>query len=146
MPPETQDAPTARHWLALVIAIAASQAGQVLLKLGASGLPPMEHGLAAGLLPQFLRWQTIVGLGCYGSGTMFYVVALGRIPVSVAAPCTAISYVSATLFGLLLFGETLSPLKLGGLAMICLGVVLLADFGTRRPEVSGPAPAAAASR
>ena len=92
-----------------MIAIIASQAGQVLLKLGASGLPPMEHDLIASLLAQMLRWQTLVGLCCYGSGTLFYVVALRRIPMSVAAPCTAVSYVSATLFGLLLFHETLSP-------------------------------------
>src|SRR4051812_4275883 len=128
-----QDPPTALHWAALVIAIIASQAGQVLLKLGASGLPPMEHDLIASLLAQMLRWQTLVGLCCYGSGTMFYVVALRRIPMSVAAPCTAVSYVSATLFGLLLFHETLSPTKLAGLALVCLGVVLLAGIGGSRP-------------
>jgi small multidrug resistance pump len=132
--PATQESPTALHWAALAIAIVASQAGQVLLKLGATGLPPMEHDLLASLLAQMLRWQTLVGLCCYGSGTMFYVVALRRIPMSVAAPCTAISYVSATLFGLLLFHETLSPMKIGGLALICIGVVLLAEFGTRRPS------------
>ncbi len=132
MSPGNQDAPTAQHWAALAIAIIASQAGQVLLKLGASNLPPMEHHLIASLLAQITRWQTLVGLLCYGSGTMFYVVALRRIPMSVAAPCTAISYVSTTLFGLLLFHERLSPTKIGGLAMICMGVLLLAEFGTRR--------------
>ena len=69
---------------------------------------------------------------CYGSGTMFYVVALRRIPMSVAAPCTAVSYVSATLFGLLLVHETLSPLKVAGLMLVCLGVVLLAEIGGKR--------------
>ncbi|WP_431267828.1 DMT family transporter [Dankookia sp. P2] len=132
MSPANQEAPAAQHWAALVIAIIASQAGQVLLKLGASGLPPMEHDLIASLLAQLLRWQTLVGLCCYGSGTMFYVVALRRIPMSVAAPCTAVSYVSATLFGLLLFHETLSPTKIAGLALVCLGVVLLAEIGGRR--------------
>ena len=138
MSPANQEPPTTLHWVALVIAIVASQAGQVLLKLGASGLPPMEHDLFASLLAQMLRWQTLVGLSCYGSGTMFYVVALRRIPMSVAAPCTAVSYVSATLFGLLLFHETLSPVKIGGLALVCIGVVLLAEFGTKR-EATAPA-------
>lgn len=128
-----QDSPGALHWLALVIAIAASQAGQVLLKLGATGLPPMEHDLTGSLLAQMLRWQTLVGLCFYGSGTMFYVVALRRIPMSVALPCTAVSYVSATIFGLLLFHEHLTPMKVGGLLLVCIGVVLLAEFGTRRP-------------
>ena len=137
--PANQEAPAAQHWVALVIAIIASQAGQVLLKLGASGLPPMEHDLLTSLLAQLLRWQTLVGLCCYGSGTMFYVVALRRIPMSVAAPCTAVSYVSATLFGLLLFHETLSPVKIAGLALVCLGVVLLAEIGGKRGRAASPA-------
>lgn len=121
----------------------------MLLKLGAGGLPPMEHDLVASLLAQMLRWQTILGLACYGSGTLFYVVALRRIPMSVAAPCTAVSYVSATVFGLLLFHETLSPAKVGGLALVCLGVVLLAEIGARRTErrevIGAPGPAISAS-
>src|SRR4051812_35530717 len=139
-----QDPPAAFHWVALVIAIAASQAGQVLLKLGASGLPPMEHGLSTSLLAQMLRWQTLLGLCFYGSGTMFYVVALRRIPMSVALPCTAVSYVSATVFGLLLFHEHLTPAKIGGLTLVCLGVILLAEFGAKRTahgrEEAHPAP------
>jgi small multidrug resistance pump len=131
-----QDSPTALHWLALVVAILASQAGQVLLKLGASGLPSLEMDVLAGLLGQLLRWQTLVGLCFYGSGTLFYVVALRRIPMSVALPCTAVSYASATVFGLLLFHETLTPVKVGGLLLICLGVVLLADFRAKRAAVT----------
>ena len=131
-----QDSPTALHWLALVVAILASQVGQVLLKLGASGLPSLEMDVLAGLLGQLLRWQTLVGLCFYGSGTLFYVVALRRIPMSVALPCTAVSYASATVFGLLLFHETLTPVKVGGLLLICLGVVLLADFRAKRAAVT----------
>ena len=115
------------HWLALTIAIAASQAGQLLLKLGAIGLPPEPNPLLS-MLAQLLRWQTMVGLCCYGTGTLFYAVALRRIPMSVALPCTAVSYVSATLFGMALFGEALNGMHLAGLAMVCAGVVLLADI------------------
>jgi small multidrug resistance pump len=121
-------AASAFYWLALAIAIAASQAGQLLLKLGAIGLPP-EANPALSILEQLLRWQTLVGLCCYGTGTLFYAVALRRIPMSVALPCTAVSYVSATLFGMALFGEALNGLHLVGLAMVCAGVVLLADIG-----------------
>ncbi len=127
MSPANQEAPTAQHWAALVIAIVASQAGQVLLKLGASGLPPMEHDLIASLLAQMLRWQTLVGLCCYGSGTMFYVVALRRIPMSVALPCTAASYVVAVMIGHFAFGEALGAQKIAAVALISLGVVMLAS-------------------
>jgi small multidrug resistance pump len=118
--------PERAHWLSLGVAIVASQMGQVLLKLGATGLPPATTMLES-LLAQVLRWETLVGLGCYGSGTLFYVVALRRIPMSVALPCTAVSYVAATVFGIALFHEALSTLKVIGLLMVCLGVILLAD-------------------
>lgn len=125
-------AASAAHWLALVVAIAASQVGQVLLKLGATGLPAAaEDGGALGsLLAQLLRWPTLVGLGFYGAGTVFYVAALRRIPMSVALPCTAASYVAATGFGLALFGEALSLQKVAGLLLVCTGVVVLAGSAT----------------
>ena len=99
--------------MALVVAIAASQAGRVLLKLGASDLPPM-HDVLASLRDQMLRWQTLAGLCFCGSGTLFYVVALRRIPMSIAMPCIAVSYVSATLSSILLFHEAMAPVKIGG--------------------------------
>ena len=114
------------------MAILASQIGQILLKLGATGLPPAT-ALVPSLLEQVLRWQTLVGLGFYGSGTLFYVAALRRIPMSVALPCTAVSYIAAVVFGTALFQETLSSLKVIGLLMVCLGVILLADSEARDP-------------
>jgi small multidrug resistance pump len=123
---------SASHWAALVTAIIASQAGQLLLKLGAIGLPATGT-LAASMLTQMLRWQTLLGLCCYGFGTMFYAVALRRIPMSVALPCTAVSYVTATLFGMVLFGETLNMVHVLGLAMVCGGIVLLAEIGEAKP-------------
>ncbi len=88
--------PSAGHWILLGTAILISQVGQVLLKLGATALPPAAAGMLAALLAQLLRWQTLAGLGCYGGATLLYIVALRRIPMSVALPCTAASYISAT--------------------------------------------------
>jgi len=125
----TAPASAGAHWLALAVAIAASQAGQLLLKLGATGLPAVDDPFG-GFLAQLLRWQTLVGLCSYGGGTMFYVAALRGIPMSVALPCTAASYVAATAFGTALFGESLSPLKVAGLLLVCAGVAVLAAAET----------------
>ena len=109
-------------WLALGAAICTSLIGQVLLKAGASGSVAAE----AGFIDQLFRWQTILGLGCYGGAALLYIVALRRIPMSVALPCTAASYVAVALIGHFMFGEALGGQKLAALAMICGGVVLLA--------------------
>jgi small multidrug resistance pump len=104
------------NWLALALAIGTSMIGQTLLKAGAG---------AATFLAQLLDIRTVCGLGLYGASALLYIIGLRRIPMSVALPCTAISYVVAALIGHYAFDESISIVKLGGLAMICLGVVML---------------------
>jgi small multidrug resistance pump len=62
----------------------------------------------------------------YGGAAMLYIAALRHIPMSVALPFSAVSYVAAALIGHYAFGERLTGLHLGALAMIVFGVLLLA--------------------
>jgi multidrug transporter EmrE-like cation transporter len=105
------------HWIVLAVAIATSMGGQTLLKAGAG---------AADFVDQLLDWRTIVGLGLYGGAAILYIVALRRIPMSVALPSTAISYVAAALIGHFVFGEVLTWAHIGALVLIGGGVVILA--------------------
>jgi multidrug transporter EmrE-like cation transporter len=105
------------YWSFLFIAIAATIAGQALLKAGAG---------ANSFIAQFLDWRTLVGLCIYGLSATLYIVALRRIPLSVALPCTAVSYVVVALIGHLAFQEPLGPQRLIGLLLIGTGVVMLA--------------------
>lgn len=108
------------HWLALATAIVSSLIGQVLLKAGA------EATGAASFASQLLRWQTLLGVGFYGAGALLYILALRKIPMSVALPCTAASYVLIALIGWWAFAEPLGAQKLAAIALIISGVVLLA--------------------
>ena len=105
------------YWAVLVAAIVTSMAGQTLLKAGAG---------AGDFIAQLLDWRTILGLGLYGGAAILYIVALRRIPMSVALPCTAISYVAAALIGHYAFAEPLGLQHIAALALISAGVVLLA--------------------
>lgn len=107
------------YWLALAAAICTSLVGQVLLKAGAGG--------DGGFLQQLFRPATLVGLVCYGGAALLYIVALRRIPMSVALPCTAASYVVIALIGHFAFGEALSLQKIAAILLISGGVVLLAS-------------------
>jgi small multidrug resistance pump len=106
------------YWLALAAAISVSLCGQVLLKAGAGG----EGGFVA----QLFRPATMVGLVCYGGAALLYIVALRRIPMSVALPCTAASYVVIALVGHFAFGEALGAQKMMAIALISAGVLVLA--------------------
>jgi small multidrug resistance pump len=99
------------YWLILTAAIVTSMAGQ-------TGAPDF--------ITQLFDPRTLVGLCLYGGAALLYIVALRRIPMSVALPCTAISYVAAALIGHYGFAEPLGAMQLGALALICAGVVMLA--------------------
>lgn len=105
------------YWVTLALAIATSMAGQTLLKAGAG---------ASDFTAQLLDYRTLLGLCLYGGAALLYIVALRRIPMSVALPATAVSYVAAVLIGHFGFGEALTLMRVGAVALICLGVVLLA--------------------
>jgi len=104
------------YWGTLFGAIIISMAGQTLLKAGAG---------AASFVTQLFDWRTLVGFVMYGGSAVLYIIALRRIPMSRALPCTAISYVAAALIGHYAFHEPISATQLGAIALICGGVMLL---------------------
>jgi small multidrug resistance pump len=105
------------YWAALALAITISLAGQTLLKAGAG---------ASDFVGQMLDWHTLLGLVLYGGAAMLYIVALRRIPMSIALPCTAASYVAALAIGHFAFAEPVSVTHMGAVALIAAGVVMLA--------------------
>jgi multidrug transporter EmrE-like cation transporter len=105
------------YWSILALAIVTSMVGQTLLKAGAR---------SADFLAQLLDWHTLVGLGLYGGAALLYIVALRRIPMSVALPCTAVSYIAAALIGHFAFAEPIGSMQVAAIALISTGVLLLA--------------------
>ena len=104
-------------WATLGLAIAISMAGQTLLKAGAG---------APDFMAQLFDPRTLGGLVLYGTSALLYIVALRRIPMSVALPCTAVSYIAAALIGHYWFGEPMGLAQIAAIGLICAGVVLLA--------------------
>lgn len=93
-------------------------AGQLLLKAGTNAAP---LGLRLAIEPHILG-----GLACYAVSVVVWVVALSRVPVSIAYPMLSIGYVVNAIAAWYLFGESLSPLRLAGIGVIILGVFLVA--------------------
>lgn len=105
------------YWLVLAAAIVTSMVGQTLLKAGAG---------APDFVAQLFDPKTMIGLCLYGGAALLYIIALRKIPMSVALPCTAVSYVAAALIGHYGFAEPMGAMQVGAIAMICAGVVVLA--------------------
>lgn len=105
------------YWGALAAAIVTSMAGQTLLKAGAG---------ASSFVDQLFDVRTMIGLVLYGGAALLYIVALRRIPMSVALPFTAVSYIAALLIGYFAFGEAMGAMRISAIGLICAGVVVLA--------------------
>ena len=104
------------YYIALGIGILAGIGGQILLKAGAD---------APDFISQVLRPSSLCGLALYGSAAFLYIVALRKIPVSVAFPSVSVSYALVAILGHFLFGEPFGLKQIGGLALIMGGVVLI---------------------
>ena len=104
------------YYVALGIGILAGIGGQMLLKAGAE---------APDFVAQLLRPSSIAGLALYGLAAFLYMVALRKIPVSVAFPSVSLSYAIVAVLGHFLFGEPFGIKQLGGIALIMGGVVLI---------------------
>ena len=104
------------YYVALGIAILFGLGGQLLLKAGAG---------APDLVSQMLRPSTLCGLALYGFSAFLYIIALRKIPVSVAFPSVSLSYALVAILGHFLFGEPFGVKQIGGIALIVGGVGLI---------------------
>jgi len=105
------------YYASLVSAVLLGIAGQIALKSGAVA----SETVAA----QFLNPLTIVGFAIYVFAALCYIVALKRIPVSVAFPSVAASYAVVAILAHLLWNEPFGWPQLAGLILIGSGILLI---------------------
>jgi drug/metabolite transporter (DMT)-like permease len=112
----------------ILISVVTGAAGQLLLKRGMMQLGPLTLE-ADQLLSIVWRLATspyvLLGLAIYAGGLIFWLLALSRVDLSFAYPFASLSYVIMLLASWLLFQEQITPLRLAGTAVVCLGVLLI---------------------
>ena len=120
--------------LVLLLAIALGAAGQILLKAGVNQLGERPSPLIV-LRSIFTNGMVFWGFFCYAVSSLFYLMALSRLPLSYAYPLIALSYVMVTFLAWWLLHETVPAARIAALAIILAGVVIFAF------TYSGPAAA-----
>jgi multidrug transporter EmrE-like cation transporter len=102
---------------------------QLLLKAGTRHVGAFEFSFA-NVIPVgaqiFTNWPIIAGLGCYVISVLVWILALSRVEVSVAYPMLSIGYVVNAGLAWWLFGEAVTPMRLIGIGVICIGVFIVA--------------------
>lgn len=116
--------------LALVAAaVLLGTAGQILLKAGTNAIGHFEFTLANALpvaTRVALEPRIAGGTACYAVGLAIWIMALSRTEVSVAYPMLSVGFALNALLAWWLLGEGVSAQRLAGIAVIMLGVWLVA--------------------
>jgi len=115
-------------WIPLTVllgAIMLGGAGQICLKfgLGALGAKPPLFVVVSSM---FRNWFVLGGFVAYGVSSLLYLFVLSRLDLSYAYPMVALNYVFVTILAWLILKEVVPAARIVGLAIICLGVVVLA--------------------
>jgi multidrug transporter EmrE-like cation transporter len=102
---------------------------QLLLKAGTNAVGHFEFHLD-NVIPVGLKiaFQPYImgGMACYAISLVVWIMALSRVPVSVAYPMLSIGYVVNAIIAYYWFGEPLAMQKMLGIGFIVVGVVLVA--------------------
>ncbi|TMH88493.1 MAG: 4-amino-4-deoxy-L-arabinose transferase [Betaproteobacteria bacterium] len=102
----------------ILLGVLLNAAAQLLLKAGTNAMP---LGLRLAIEPHILA-----GLACYVVSVVVWIIALSRVPVSIAYPMLSIGYVVNAIAARYLLGEAVTPMRLVGIGIIVLGVFIVA--------------------
>jgi len=104
-------------------------AAQLLLKAGTNAIGHFEFHLD-NVIPVALKLafepHIMGGMACYACSLVVWIMALSRVPVSIAYPMLSIGYVVNAFIAWQWFGEPLATQKLLGIGIIIVGVYLVA--------------------
>ena len=118
--------------LAIFVSVSLAVVGQLLLKMGmlrvgkfSFNISTLVHQYARILLNPFV----IVGLFGFFVSMLIWLYVLSRMELSFVYPFVALNYVLILFGSYFLFKETITPLKIVGVAVIIIGVFLVARGG-----------------
>jgi multidrug transporter EmrE-like cation transporter len=115
------------QWTGIFIAVLTGAVAQTMMKFGTNRVGQFGDGA---LVDYLLRLMTnpfvIVAILSYGFGVIFYMFMLSRLDLSFLYPVmTALGLVLATLVSAVILGEHVSLMRLGGIALVILGVFMV---------------------
>ena len=103
-------------------------AAQILMKAGTNSIGYFEFNMA-NIVPVGMKlateWHIVLALFCYALSVIIWILALSRVPVSIAFPLLSMAYIVTAIAAWYLLGEALSLTKVAGIVVIILGVIII---------------------
>jgi multidrug transporter EmrE-like cation transporter len=116
-------------WTLILTGVGLNAAAQLLLKVATKPLAHFNEFnvdiLSSSVLILLRSVPFWTGMLCYAASVCVWVAALSKAPVSTAYPMLSLGYVVVAAVSVAWLGETLTPAKMLGIALICTGVLLV---------------------
>lgn len=116
-------------WAFIALSTLCSVGGQLTLKFAMGRIARAQDQRRPLILKMALSPWVIGGLGFYGLGVIFWLVALSHLDVSFVYPFASLSYVGIIIGSRYLFVEHISRVRLLGISFILFGVLLIGLSG-----------------
>lgn len=117
---------TLQGFILIVVSVTLSAFGQVSFKIGVDRAGGSDAQTALGTVMSMLfSPMVLVGLALYAIGTVFWLLALKHMDLSLAYPFVALSFIVVVAIGVLGLGEPFNLVKLAGLCLIIAGILVL---------------------
>ncbi len=118
---------TALMWL--LPAMLFSTTGELFLKRGMTEVGSFDFASISTIVPTFIKilsnpyiWVGFIG---FMGGSVFWLSVISRVPLSLAYPMLALSYVIVVVESWIFLGEGLHPLRIIGSVVVGVGVALV---------------------
>lgn len=108
----------------LLTSISLGVIGQLMMKWGLVSPKPLL-GSGPSAVKALSSWPVLAGLGAYALSSLFWLLTLKQMNVSVAYPMVSLSYVIVAIAGYYWFGESFSVMKGVGIGLILAGVAFI---------------------
>jgi drug/metabolite transporter (DMT)-like permease len=117
-----------RPFLLLLVAIAFTVSGELLLKAGMNQLGELNLEPSQAI-PSLLRVFTtpiiVMGFTLIFTGSIFWLAVISRVPLSLAYPMLSLSYIFGVAGAWIFLGEAVTLQRMIGVAIICTGVIVV---------------------
>lgn len=113
-----------------IVSVSLNALAQVALRktmLAVGALPSSAAGLVGFAASIGLNAWFIAGMTCYAVSIALWMLVLSKTEVSLAYPLLSIGYIIAAVIGYYYLGEAVTITRLAGIALICGGIVVIAQ-------------------
>jgi multidrug transporter EmrE-like cation transporter len=112
----------------IFLAICINVTAQLCLKVGMQRIGYFEF-VPGNIWPIGWRIATslpiIMGMCCYVLSVVVWMMVLSRVEVSLAYPLSSLGYVLVALAAYVIFGESISAMRMAGIFVVIFGVFLI---------------------